>query len=352
MSGSTVDSASTAISDARALVGEFFIPRAAFYWIDLLLTLALGYSMAGIYLRSPLFSPWQLISFTICGFALFRAGSFVHEITHMRGGQMLGFRVGWNLLCGIPMVMPSHFYENHIDHHNSHHYGTTRDGEYLPLGASPIGELFWFFAQVPVLPLYIALRLLLSPITFVHPGLRNWALEHTSSYVINFRHRLTIPKNAPRKAWAALELACWLRLMGMVGVVLLGLFPWTRLVQMYVLATFILLLNYIRNVVAHRYRNTGAQMTHAEQLADSVNITGHWFWTELFFPLGLRYHALHHLFPGIPYHNLGRAHRRLMEYLPSDSPYRQTVFPSYWSAVGELWTNARSATRNRQRDAA
>ena len=102
----------------------------------------------------------------------------------------------------------------------------------------------------------------------------------------------------------------------MLGVVVLGLFPYTRLVLMYCLATFVLLLNYIRNLVAHRYQNTGAQMTHAEQLADSITITGHPLWTELFFPLGLRYHALHHLFPGIPYHNLGRAHRRLMEKLP------------------------------------
>ena len=45
------------------------------------------------------------------------------------------FTIGWNLLCGIPMLMPSFFYENHIDHHNSHRYGTKRDGEYLPLGA-------------------------------------------------------------------------------------------------------------------------------------------------------------------------------------------------------------------------
>ena len=84
-------------------------------------------------------------------------------------------------------------------------------------------------------------------------------------------------------------------------------------------------------------------MTHAEQLNDSITIAGHWFWSELFFPLGLRYHALHHLFPGIPYHNLARAHRRLMEQLPAESPYRETVFSGYFAALRHLWASARAA---------
>jgi fatty acid desaturase len=348
---SASEHAAASINEARALVADLFTPRPGIYWTDLGLTLAVGYSAAALYLRAPAFSLLQGIGLVVCGFALFRAGSFVHEITHLRGNRMLSFRVGWNLLCGIPMVMPSHFYENHIDHHNSHLYGTERDGEYLPLGAGPLGDIFWFFAQVPFLPGYIALRLLVSPLTFVHPRLRSWVLEHASSYVINFRHRLTIPKTAPLRAWAALELACSLRVALMFVVVLAGVYPWTRLVQLYLLAAFTMLLNYNRNLVAHRYQNTGDQMSHAEQLADSVTITGHPLITELFFPLGLRYHALHHLFPGIPYHNLGIAHRRLMARLPIDAPYRETVFSSYWAAARVLFANVR-AGRNPSRSLA
>ncbi|HEV3137280.1 MAG TPA: fatty acid desaturase [Pirellulales bacterium] len=338
-------SATLAINEARALVDDLFAARPIIYWTDLLLTLAVAYPVGAIYLSAPPFSLLQGISFLITGFALFRAGSFIHEIAHMRGGQMLSFRIIWNLLCGIPFIMPSHFYENHVDHHNSHHYGTLRDGEYLPLGAGPVRDIFWFFLQAPFFPLYIALRLLLSPITFVHPRLRTWVLEHMSSYVIHFRHRLTIPKSAPRRAWAALEIACSIRLAIMLGVVVIGIYPWGRLVQIYCLAVFTLLLNHIRNLVAHRYRNTGEPMSHADQLADSVTITGRRFSTELFFPLGLRYHALHHLFPAIPFHNLGRAHRRLMDQLPADSPYRQTVVPGYWAAVRDLWLSARASSR-------
>ena len=78
-------------------------------------------------------------------------------------------------------------------------------------------------------------------------------------------------------------------------------------------------------------------MSLADQVADSINITGQHWLTAPMFPVGLRFHATHHLFPSLPYHALGKAHRRLMQQLPPDSPYRQTDYPSFWSAARELW---------------
>jgi len=324
--------------EARRILGDLFVHRPKFYWADMLVTITIGYGFAFIYLNTPVFSPLQIVSFLIAGFALFRVGSFIHEITHLRQGELPFFRVAWNLMAGIPMLMPSFFYENHIDHHNSHRYGTIRDGEYLQLGRGSRWKLLLFWLQVPVLPLYIYARLLIvSPISFLHPRLRTWALEHTSSFVINFRHRLEVPASAPRKAWAALEVACFLRAAALAFALLAGMKPWTHGLQLYFLALMTLGLNYIRNMVTHHYRNEGAEMTFLEQLDDSVNITGGPIFTELFFPLGLRFHALHHLFPSLPYHNLPAAHRRLMAELPADSPYRRSVYPSFWSVMRELW---------------
>ena len=42
----------------------------------------------------------------------------------------------------------------------------------------------------------------------------------------------------------------------------------------------------------------------AAQVANAVR--------TLIAPVGLRYHALHHWIPSLPYHNLGRAHRLLI----------------------------------------
>jgi fatty acid desaturase len=336
------DSPRFSIPAARHLVADLFVHRPWIYWTDLCLTVIVAYGCGADYLGAEAGSSRQIVAFIISGFALFRAGSFIHEITHMRHGEMLWFRTFWNLAFGIPNLMPSFFYENHVDHHNTRHYGTERDGEYLPLGRGPWQRFVPFFAQVPLLPLLIFLRFLLSPLSFLHRPLRDWVLEHSSSFVINFRHRLTVPRTAPRRIWALLETACCLRCVVLLGLIVLGVNPWIRLVQLYALGVFVLSLNYIRNLAAHHYLNAGDRMSHEGQLEDSVNITGDWFWTELFFPLGLRYHALHHLFPQLPYHNLGIAHRRLMEHFSADSAYARTVYPSYWSVVRQLFAGSRS----------
>ena len=35
--------------------------------------------------------------------ALYRAGSFIHELTHVKHATLPGFRTGWNALIGVPM---------------------------------------------------------------------------------------------------------------------------------------------------------------------------------------------------------------------------------------------------------
>ena len=84
-------------------------------------------------------------------------------------------------------------------------------------------------------------------------------------------------------------------------------------------------------------------MTFVEQLLDSINYSRHPWIASLWAPVGLRFHALHHLFPSLPYHNLAKAHRLLMAKLPADSPYRLTESPSLTASIRQLWRASRAA---------
>jgi len=98
----------------------------------------------------------------------------------------------------------------------------------------------------------------------------------------------------------------------------------------------LVVINNVRTLGAHRWLGDGRELSFEEQLLDSVNYPDRPWITELWGPVGTRYHALHHLFPSIPYHNLGIAHRRLAAGLPVDSLYHETTRVSLVRAIVEL----------------
>ena len=335
-----------ALDAMRRLVADLFAYRPALYWIDFILSAGLGYALALAYLTGsgPVWA--QVLAFVGAGVLLFRAGTFMHEIVHMNGQVMPGFRLAWNLFYGIPLLMPSLMYRNHLDHHNVNRFGTPQDGEYLPLGSAPTGETIKYLLQVPILPLLAVLRfLVVTPLSYLHPKLRRWVMRRASSYGSNPYYQRQVPADEPLALWALQEWACFAWLAFLASLFVSGVLPWTLLGKVYLLMTFAIGLNWVRNLAAHKYVNTGARMSLQGQLEDSINITGQTWLTVALFPVGLRYHALHHLFPALPYHNMDEAHRRLMERLPPDAAYRDTNRDSFFAAVGELWRSARQTRR-------
>ena len=99
--------------------------------------------------------------------------------------------------------------------------------------------------------------------------------------------------------------------------------------QFYGVVVIVLILHGIRIMVGHRYEMDGSR-ERQEQVIDSFNFTNHPVTTSLMAPLGFRLHALHHLFPKIPYHNMPEAHRRLTATLPRDSFYHRAESRSYF----------------------
>ena len=329
-------------AQTRALVKDLLEPNPRIYWTDFLLTLSVAYGAAALYLLSPMFSAPYCIGFTIAAFALYRCGVFIHEIAHLPTKRMRVFGVAWNILFGIPLLTPSFAYKCHMDHHNPRHFGTVKDGEYLPLGVGPVGRIVIYLLQIPLIPALAIFRfLVVTPVSFLHPRLRRLVLERASSLVINPQYRRTLPTDERRGGWIAIELAIFLELAVFLALLISGQVAWRVFVELYVLGMAASGLNWVRTLAAHGYRNAGSTMTLAAQIEDSYTVPGHPLMTELLFPVGLRYHSLHHLLPSLPYHSLGVAHRRLMAQLPADSPYRSTIRSSFLQVARELYATAR-----------
>ena len=332
---------------SRRLIADLFQRRAFVYWCDFLLSACGAWAMAAVCFAAAPWSAWQIVAFLSAGVLFFRAGTFIHEIAHMPARQMVNFKRAWNGLIGIPLLMPWVLYRNHIEHHNHQKFGTPDDGEYLPLAASPVVETLKYLAQAPLLPLFMVLRFgVLAPVSWLHPRLREWVLSRVSAAVSNPHYRKRFPARDERHL-LIVEALCFAWLMLIALLVWRGSITGGQLFTAYLLLAFTLGLNWVRNLSAHRYANGGGRMTLAEQVEDSINITGQTWLTVVLFPVGLRFHALHHMFPALPYHSMGEAHRRLMQQLPLDAPYRASNRDSFFTGVRELWQSARRTEAGR-----
>ena len=105
-----------------------------------------------------------------------------------------------------------------------------------------------------------------------------------------------------------------------------GWLPLVVVIQWFVVSGGSWFSNQLRTLAAHGYDNDGDPVDSDGQLLDSVNLRGWPLLTALVAPVGLRFHALHHHLPGLPYHSLGHVHRRLLggdtQAAPPRSPRR------------------------------
>ena len=336
------------VRQANSIVRDLLPERPRYYFTDFLITILVTYGALAIYLLAPPLSIAQTVAFLVCGLAMYRAVVFTHEIAHRRPGTFAGFTWIWNLLCGVPFLVPSFLYGDHKGHHTNQAYGTWADPEYI-LRSQRWRLRVVVFLLLPLLyPLLACVRfLVLAPAAVLSKRADKYVWTYASSlFVMNESYRREYDTGATAPARWIQELACSAWTWVAAGLVLAGRLPPAVLGKIYLIALLWLIVNQVRTLVAHRYTNDpDSPVSHVGQLLDTNTFpNGKWL-PELWAPVGLRYHALHHLLPSLPYHAMHDAHRRLMIRLPADSSYHQTVRSGLWSALIEVLRDRDGRTR-------
>jgi fatty acid desaturase len=349
------------LSEARTIVGDFFTPNPWIYWTDFLLSWSVGVATFVITAAPHMVTsdtawhwPIRIFCFVVASLLYYRCALFIHELMHIRAKEFTAFRFVWNMLCGIPFLIPSFVYYTHIDHHRRKHYGTKEDGEYIPLARMPAWQIVFYASQILVVPLLGVVRFgLLTPLTWFSGTFRNWVHRHISSMIMDPMYIRPLPTKRTLRTMRLQEFFCFLwilfitlRITTSYGILFDKTMSVTFLLHAYLTGLFIVTINAVRTLGAHRWTSDGKQMTFVAQMLDSVNYPKNAFVGELWAPVGLRFHALHHIFPTMPYHALATAHKRLIRDLPSDSPYRGCNSDSLADVLRTLWRRARANGRS------
>ena len=91
------------------LTRDLSTPNPRIFWSDFLASAFLGY--VGLFGAIISGNIWlQCAAALVAVLALYRAGGFIHEVTHVKHSALPGFRLGFNAVIGVPLLVPSFMY--------------------------------------------------------------------------------------------------------------------------------------------------------------------------------------------------------------------------------------------------
>ncbi len=298
----------------------FYALNLTVYYRDLLGSLTV--SIAGVAWCLNASGLLFVVAFVLTVAAMHRAAFFIHELTHQKDNPRLRtFSWFWDLTVGAFFLVPAaRFFGAHLTHHTAGIFRTDEDPQYFTLRGNWKLTFVLMVLVPPVVPL---LQLLLAIATAFGGIAADGAFE-------GFLLRRGMPSGSrlrrglkARVVWLSrYSLAAW-----SAYAVLLPETLGYALPLLYALQVAVWYLATWRIPLEHRMESRLERSDRQDQLLDSFTIEA--FPGELLQPTGLKYHTAHHMYPGVPYHNLPALHAQLKE---TNLEYRRNVI-SLWDAI-------------------
>lgn len=319
---------------AHRAIAHLRRPNAGVYFVDLFATAAVTWAAVAIAGtargRDALSFGSFAVASVVAGLALSRAVLFAHELSHQRG-SIPGLRLVWHVLIGVPFMFPSFLYEHvHRRHHHVTVYRTKDDPEHAPDPRGFVARTLTAQLGALSLPFLLAARWLLVPFMPSSRRLRSLVQRRFSSLTLNASYER--PRRRTRGEVLA-ETACAIWTYGVLAALVLGVVSWRAPAACAVAITVAASVSDLRGDVLHRFEAHGKTGTLQRQVLDSVNLASTSVLVRLLFPMGIGYHALHHLAPSIPYHAVRAAHAEVSRVLGPRSPYARGTVTSLWEAL-------------------
>lgn len=330
------------LSAARHSLADLFQPDPKRFWAELLGNAAIGWGSIALAITNVGGLAGSSVAVLVAVFSLHRATTFLHELSHLNDRALPHVRLGWNVLWGLPFLLPSWLYERmHLDHHRRRIYGTTHDPEYLPLASMRPLVIVGLGSMGIFLPVVLLLRfMVLTPLAWLIAPVRRLVDARFSTLATNPKWVMPAPDAVLHRRMRRDEVIAFVMTWS------LAIAAWGQLISVRTLAVPLLVMfgavicNQFRAMAAHRFERDGTEGNEMTMFADCLNVETENPLERLLLPMGVGLHALHHFAPAIPFHNLRRAHRRLRAGLTANPTYGSAQSDGLMRTLGRLLRTA------------
>jgi fatty acid desaturase len=296
---------------------RFFEPNLAIYYRDFLVSLGVFALAFGVSLHVTW--PWVIAPWAAASVFLARAGIFGHELSHrMNDRRMRGFHRLWHLTGGAIIMMPIvRFTKPHLTHHATGTFRTSADPQYLLLRSNKALAVFVLIGLPFLTPLYTLFQTIVA-------SLGGMAQEERIDRFTRRRFNFSVSMPIPEAHHAGITRYSRYTLVLLVSFAILA----PQALPIYYAAlvgawTIVVL----RIPLEHQLEAYAASSSFTDQMSDSFTVESPL--AAIIQPVGFRYHTAHHMYPGVPYHNLPALHAHLKATVPD---YHRSII-SYWTAI-------------------